>query len=500
MSVRQDVEELMRYGRMLDARPMSLGGRTVAAFLAERMLKVRAKSGAMVPLRPNRAQMEYEARQGQRNVVLKARQMGISTWIAGRLFLKTITVPGTMSVQVAHTQDAAESIFGMAHRFLALLPEFLREGALRTSKANTREICFVELDSTFRVESAGDPNAGRGLTITNLHCSEVGRWPGDATAVLQGLKAALSPQGELVLESTPQGAQGCFWEEWQRAEETRMVRHFFPWWYERSYVTEAVADELLTGEERDLMARHGLSREQIGYRRGIRSGFRELADQEYAEDADSCFKASGECCFDMRVVELRLLTAAAPRTITRNGTFYEWLPPTVGRQYVVAVDPAGGGADGDYSVAQVVELRAGLQCAELRVRMPVLELAMAVTELHRLYNRAWVVVERNNHGSGVLAHLGGMMEERWIWRTGPRQSGAQGWLTSTATRPAMLAQMGALLAETPELFCSERLLRECRSFVRLPNGRTGAAAGAHDDCVMAMAIAHAVRAELLERQ
>ncbi len=64
----------------------------------------------------------------------------------------------------------------------------------------------------------------------------------------------------------------------------------------------------------------------------------------------------------------------------------------------------------------------------------------------------------------------------------------------------MLAGLGALLVERPELFKSERLLRECRGFVRLANGRTGAGSGAHDDCVMAMAMAMAVRGELMGRR
>jgi len=41
-------------------------------------------------------------------------------------------------------------------------------------------------------------------------------------------------------------------------------------------------------------------------------------------------------------------------------------------------------------------------------------------------------------------------------------------------------------------------LEECRTFLRRANGSSGAAGGAHDDCLMAMAIAQAVRAELLE--
>ena len=495
MSVQEDLDELIRLGKMLDAKPEALDGNTVIAFLAESLLRVRNRDGRTIALKPNRAQRAYEERRGQRNVVLKARQMGISTWVAARMFVKTITVPGTLSVQVAHTQDAAESIFGMAHRFLALLPESLREGALKTSRANTREIHFPLLDSGLRVETAGDPNAGRGLTITNLHCSEVGRWPGDAGAVLQGLRAALAPKGEIVLESTPNGAEGCFWEEWQRADETGTVRHFFPWWMEDSYTAEPIAREVMREDERKLCAEQGLTAEQIGFRRGLLAGYRELAAQEFAEDAESCFRASGDCFFDTAAIDERIATVRQPMERRRGGDLLVWFPPAAGRRYLVAVDTAGGGSEGDYSVAQVMELGSGLQCAELRGKLPVLELAQAVAELHREYGEAWVVVERNNHGSGVLAHLKSMVPAHRIYAQGQQD----GWLTSSVTRPEMLGLFSALLVEHPELVQSERLLRECRSFVRLRSGKTGAQAGAHDDCVMAMAIAIAARRELVGR-
>ncbi len=47
----------------------------------------------------------FERRRGQRNIVLKARQMGLTTWAAARFFLKTITQPGTLTLEVAHTQE-----------------------------------------------------------------------------------------------------------------------------------------------------------------------------------------------------------------------------------------------------------------------------------------------------------------------------------------------------------------------------------------------------------
>ena len=59
----------------------------------------------------------------------------------------------------------------------------------------------------------------------------------------------------------------------------------------------------------------------------------------------------------------------------------------------------------------------------------------------------------------------------------------------------MIENMTAVLMAEPTLFHSPRLLGECRTFVRHPDGSAAAADGAHDDCVMAMAIALAVRRE-----
>jgi hypothetical protein len=461
--------------------------------LARALLLVRTKDGWTAPLKANAAQREFERRRGQRNIVLKARQMGLTTWSAARFFLKTITQPGTLTLEVAHTQEAAEEIFRIVHRFVDWLPEELREGPLRTSRANVRQLVFPEMDSQYKVVSAGDRNAGRGLTVQNLHCSELARWPGDPAETLAGLKATLSPAAEVILESTPDGVGGCFYEEWQNADATGTVKHFLPWWLERRYRAEAAEKESLTEEERGLMTRHGLSLEQIGYRRRIRVDFRGLAAQEYAEDEESCFRASGESVFELAAVEARLTDAPEPMERRRNGEMEIWLPPVKDRQYLVAVDPAGGGCNGDYSAIEVLELETGMQCAEFAGHLGAAELAGLVAETAREYHHAWVVVERNNHGSGVLAHL-----ERAVG--GVRlycQGGQAGWLTTSVSRPAVLGRLDAALVEAPGCFLSRKLLAECRSFVRLQNGRTGARGGTHDDRVMAMAIGLGARAELL---
>ena len=486
-----DLEALQALGTKLYLRFPALGGLTFRDVVVRALLRIRDRQGRLVELRANRAQREFARRAGRRSIVLKARQLGITTYVAARFFASTITRPGVLSVQVAHDQRAAEQIFRIVHRFLANLPERLRAGALVTSRANVRQLVFPRLDSEYRVETAADPSAGRGLTIHHLHCSEVARWPGDAAATLAALRAAVPRGGEVVLESTANGAAGCFYDEWQRAPETGYTQHFFPWWWEPSYARPNVEVAPLTDLEKDLVRHEGLTHAQIAYRRELQAGFRGLAPQEFAEDAHGCFLASGECVFDLEVLQRRLAQCGPP-VESRENARLEIYWPAAGKQYIMGVDPAGGGAGGDYACAQVIERETGLQCAELRGHFLPRELAARVARLGQEYNHALLAVERNNHGHGVLALLESVERYENLYLHG-RQSG---WLTSRVTRPEMLENFAAVLAEAPHLFSSRRLLEECRTFVRHADGYCAAASGAHDDCILALAIALEVRREL----
>ena len=203
-----DLDELFRLGEQLDERPGKLGGDTIGMRTASEMLRIRDREGRVRRLVANRAQRAFEAARGRNNIVLKARQMGMTSWVAGRFFLKTITARGVLTVQVAQTREAAEGIFAMVKRFWEHLPEDMREGPLRLSRSNAGQMVFAELDSEYRVLSASDENAGRGLTIQNLHCSEVSRWPGDAGATLAGLRAAMGRAGSVCWSRLRMGLTG----------------------------------------------------------------------------------------------------------------------------------------------------------------------------------------------------------------------------------------------------------------------------------------------------
>jgi hypothetical protein len=233
-----------------------------------------------------------------------------------------------------------------------------------------------------------------------------------------------------------------------------------------------------------------LTREQISFRRRLQRQFGVLARQEYPESPDDCFLASGSCVFDTEMIDGRLREAPAPVERRWAGALEVWLKPMAGRQYLVAVDPAGGGSEGDYAAMQVVDAATGLQCAEFQGRCGLLELAERAAALGREYNGAMLIVERNNHGAGVLAYLTGTVKYARIFE----QDGQAGWLTTVLSRPRVLEQMERLLGEGADSVMSARLLREMKTFVRDARGRTGAAQGQHDDLVMAMGIGLAVRA------
>jgi hypothetical protein len=501
------VEFLQRCGPLLDrfvllpqkapwkdiARPV-----TLREYLMGSILRIRDKNGRLRKLMLNRAQQDLERAGTNRNVVLKARQLGVTTYVAARFFINCITREGTLSVQVAHDQRSAEEIFRIVHRFLDNLPEPLRKGALLTSRANVRQIVFPVFDSEYRVETAADPNAGRGLTIHNLHCSEVARWPRDVSETLASLRAAVPPDGEIFLESTANGAGGTFYEEWHRAPETGYTRHFYPWWWDPSYRRPLEIVEF-TDEELELMKKHELHAAQIAFRREMRANFRNRAPEEFAEDPESCFLASGDCVFDTEIIKKRLLQPAPINESADHGRLLTFFPPVpagkgyAAKQYIIGVDPAGGGTYGDYSCVQVIEKKNGVQCAELRGHFSIHELAARVALLARKYNDALVAVERNNHGYAVLVSLTMSQGYTNLYKA----DGQTGWLTNVATRPRMLENLTGLLSAAPFMFLSPRLLEEFRTFIRHPDGTCSAAAGAHDDTVMAMAIAEAVRAEVL---
>jgi hypothetical protein len=464
-------------------------------------LRIRNRRSELVCLLPNAAQSLFAARRGPRNIILKARQLGMTTWITARIFLKTLLGAGTVSMLVAHRMESAQQIFEIARRFLRHLPPSWQRAA-RTARGSLREIAFGHNDSRFLVETAGSPDAARGLTIHNLHASEAASWPGEPRETMAALLASLAPGGSLDLESTPRGAGGFFHSEWMCATQRgtsgagALEPHFFPWWIEPEYALPLARGETLEPllEEEKQLAAAGLAPEKIKYRRWLRLAFGGLAAQEYAENATDCFLLSGRLVFEAAAIEARIRALAKgnrPAEERHNGALRVWLEPQAGRSYVIGADVAEGTEEGDYSAAVALDSETGLECAELCVRWPVGRFAGELAELARRYNDALIAVERNNHGHAVLFALA---ERPGVRLYSHPEDGRLGWPMNVRTKPQAVMALGRVLRESPGLILSARLLEQCRGYSYGADGEMGALPGMHDDLVIAAAIAHAVRA------
>ena len=178
-----------------------------------------------------------------------------------------------------------------------------------------------------------------------------------------------------------------------------------------------------------------------------------------------------------------------PLEQARDGRLQVWFPPPPGKEYIVAVDPAGGGAEATTPRCRSSSCQRHAVRRAAAAAAAVAKLAHAPSNVAREYSTpggpALIVVERNNHGFGVLAHL----EQRALRARVRDRTACPAGSPTRCSKPAIVAAWTRCWSEHPELFRSKRLLEECRTFVTHPNGRTGAASGAHDDCVMAMAIA-----------
>ncbi|MET3867995.1 hypothetical protein ABIC20_005304 [Methylobacterium radiotolerans] len=149
---------------------------------APRCLRIRTKSGKIVPFTLNRAQQYiHERLQEQlrtsgsvRALILKGRQQGASTYIGGRFFWRTTHKRGVRTFILTHQDDSTAALFEMVSRYHEHCPSLVRPSA---GAANAKELLFDRLDSGYKVGTAGSKAVGRGNTLQLFHGSEVGFWP-----------------------------------------------------------------------------------------------------------------------------------------------------------------------------------------------------------------------------------------------------------------------------------------------------------------------------------
>lgn len=256
-------------------------------------LFIQDKDDRVIPYVPNRAQLEFRWRMTGRDLVLKARQLGMSTEIQAHHFERAVTERARCAT-LAHDDAGTQFLRRMADRFWQNLPDGIQPPR---GIDNATTVTYPQTGSEVFIATAGSRNKGRAGTYRLVHGSEVAFWT-DAAAVMAGLMQGVPEDGEIVLESTPNGATGWFYERCMEAldGESDWTLHFLAWWWDEAYALALDAGETLepyAADEQVLMDAEGLTPEQIKWRRKKQRELGRLFAQEYPEDPRTCFLVSG---------------------------------------------------------------------------------------------------------------------------------------------------------------------------------------------------------------
>lgn len=314
-------------------------------------LRIRTKSGAIQPLLLNRSQRyvherleDQRRRTGKvRALILKGRQIGVSTYIAGRFYWRTSHGRGLRAFIMAHLDTASDNLFGIAKNYHDNCPALVKP---QTGASNAKELNFSVLGSGYKVATAGSKEVGRSETIQLLHASEFAFWPNQAMHAAGLGQAIADVEGtEDIRESTANGPGDAFHNMWRAAVkgESEYEAIFVPWYWHEEYVKtvpegfsfpekwveygrqcDLTVEQLYWAfnKSRDLCLASG------GDVDDIHPKFR----QEYPATADEAFQSSGERAF------IKPLTVMAARQAKKE----DILPYG---PLILGVDPARGGGD-----------------------------------------------------------------------------------------------------------------------------------------------------------
>lgn len=242
-----------------------MGSKYVQAI--ENELSIINKNAQEIPFVLNSPQAHFLENIQNKNIILKARQMGFSSVILGYLTIRFLLKYNERLVVVSHEAGATQKLMDRVKFFIS---SYERKNKIKLpTKYNSRsEIVNEDTNSTIYIGTAGSKSFGRGDTITALHLSEFAFYS-NPEEMLAGVLQALTPDGNLFIESTANGFN--FYKTlWDEAEARGFTKHFYnsEWLYDKDFIKQ---------KEKELGR---------------------LFKQEYPETPEEAFLTSGDMYFD----------------------------------------------------------------------------------------------------------------------------------------------------------------------------------------------------------
>ena len=244
-----------------------------------RRLSIRTKQQTIEQFHPNWAQTQllqkvneqYSKGRPIRIIVLKARQLGISTVSEALMFAWVMLHQQTYGLVIAHEIDASEYLLNMTKLYWETFPF---KNLYTTKYVSRKELAWEETGSSIRIATAKNMRAGRSRTINAMHGSEIAFWDRPDEMML-GLRQTIpnTAKSMIILESTANGVGNWYYDTWQAAtaNETDFEPLFFPWWEHPDYTASAanLKRELLSDLDSDerVLKKIGVDANETFFRR-----------------------------------------------------------------------------------------------------------------------------------------------------------------------------------------------------------------------------------------
>jgi hypothetical protein len=408
------------------------------------------------------------------SIVLKSRQLGISTLAAGYATWLMLFHKDRNVLALATTQATARNLVSKVKFMWENLPSWLKVDAVENNKLSLHLVNGSKIQA-----KSSNSDSARSEAVSLLIIDEAAFIENIAETWASAQQTLATGGGAIVL-STPFGTGNWFHQTWVKAEhaENDFVPIKLPWMVhpERDQSWRDRQDELL-GDPR-------------------------LAAQE----CDCDFSTSGDIVFYSEYLEYYEKTyikePLEKRGVDQN--LWVWESPDYSRSYMVVADVARG--DGkDYSTFHVIDTESNVQVAEYRGQIGTKEFGHLLVGIATEYNEALLVIENANIGWATIQvaidrnysnlYYSPRAEsnvDSYFDQYMDTSKAVAGFTMSARTRPMVVGKFQEYISEKSVTIQSKRLIEEMKVFI-WRNGRAEAQQGYNDDLVMAFGIAMYIR-------
>ena len=422
------------------------------------------------------------------NIILKSRQLGISTLSAGYSLWTMLFQNDKNILVIATGKDVAKNLVTKVRVMYDGLPQWLKTSCEEINKLSIRFTNGSQIKAIASNESAGRSEALSLLIIDEAaFIDKIGEiW----TAAQQ----TLATGGDSIVLSTPNGVGNWFHKQWVGAEDNTNEFNTI-----RLHWTNHPDRDQSWRDEQDKI----------------------LGPSQAAQECDADFLTSGQSVVDPAILTWykdTMIEAPAEELGVDRG-FWVFRQPDYSKQYIVVADVARG--DGaDYSACQVFEVEDMEQVAEYKGKLSTTDYGNFLIEVATKYNDALLVIENNNIGWATIQTVIDRGYKNLFYQSkdlkvvdvehqvsnkyrAQDKSMVPGFSTTLKTRPLIVAKMEEYTREKLVKLYSNRLIDELFVFIYktgMIQAKAEAMEGYNDDLVMSFAIALWIRDTALRIQ